>query len=174
LDRHFKRVDEHAASCPRCQARERFLRDRFPPMPEAPRSPMLSGFMAWDRFLARFPAWTRPVINGAAIVTALVAIRVVLVLPRHASWTMLYALVIGAALGAAGGLTYSALRPYIAAGGVRKVIAYLLVLATYLALPAAVGAYGDQMGFSPIGALVVLGIVGVVVALWQLGRRRTN
>jgi hypothetical protein len=87
---------------------------------------------------------------------------------------MLLALGVAAVLGALGGLSYSALRPYIAAGGANKIIAYLLVVATYLTLPAAVGAYGDNMGFSLTGTIVVLSVACVVVILWLLGRRKTT
>ncbi len=174
IEAHFKRLETHIAQCSTCQERERFVRDRFPAMPEFPRTPLMSGFATWDRFLQRFPEWTHPVFNGAGIITALVAIRILFVLQRQRSWAMLVALGVGAALGAMGGLTYSALRPYIAAGGARKLLAYLLVLATYLTLPAAFGAYGDTIGFSVTGTIVVLSVACLVVILWLLGRRKTT
>ena len=174
IQAHFKRLKDHADHCALCQERERFIRERFPEMPEFPKTPLMSGFAVWDRFLQGFPEWTHPVFNGAGIITALVAIRVLFVLPRQRSWTMLVALGVGAALGAVGGLTYSALRPYIAAGGARKILAYLLVLATYLTLPAVFGAYGDTIGFSVTGTIVLLSEAGLVVILWLLGRRKTT
>jgi len=174
IEAHFKRLETHIAQCSTCQERERFVRDRFPAMPQFPRTPLMSGFATWDRFLQRFPEWTHPVFNGAGIITALVAIRILFVLQRQRSWAMLVALGVGAALGAMGGLTYSALRPYIAAGGARKLLAYLLVLATYLTLPAAFGAYGDTIEFSVTGTIVVLSVACLVVILWLLGRRKTT
>jgi len=175
LKAHFKRIHTHLDQCALCQERERFIRDRFPPMPERPAS--ASGVAAWRRFLQRFPQWTHPVFNGAAIITAFVAIRVLILLPRQRSWVMLVALVAGAILGAMGGLTYSALRPYIVAGGARKILAYLLVLATYLTLPATVGAYGatgNELVFSPTGTIVFLSVEAIVVVLWLIGRRKTT
>ncbi len=59
-------------------------------------------------------------------------------------------------------------------GGARKLLAYLLVLATYLTLPAAFGAYGDTIGFSVTGTIVVLSVACLVVILWLLGRRKTT
>ena len=174
LEPHFKRVHAHADQCPTCQEREHFLRERFPAMPEMPVAGVASVMLGWQRWLGRFPEWTHPVFNGVGLVTLLVAFRVLIALPRQRSWAMLFALVAGAVLGAVGGLVYSALRPYIRAGGARKILAYLLVIATYLAMPGAVGAYGDRMGFSLTGTIVLLAIVGVVVILWLLGRRRSD
>src|SRR5262249_50339647 len=176
LEQHFKRLEAHADQCPTCQERERFIRERFPEMPEFPKTPLMSGFAAWDRFLKRFPEWTHPVFNGAAIITIFAAFRVVVLLPRQRSWVMLFALVAAAILGAMGGLTYSALRPYIAAGGARKIFAYLLVIATYLTVPAVFGAYGDgnDLAFSVPGALIFASITAIVLILWLLGRRQSS
>jgi hypothetical protein len=176
VDAHFKALDQHAGACQICADRERYVRDRFPPLPEIPLTPLLATFRWWDSFLQRFPAWTHPVFNGAAIVTVMVAIRVAFSLTRGASWQMLLALGVGAALGAYGGLAYSALRPYVAAGGAQRVIAYLLVLGTYLALGAAMGGFSDAPGLllDPTGVYVLLAVSGVVCVLWLVRRPRSS
>jgi hypothetical protein len=175
LDAHFKQVDDHAEHCSTCQAREQFLKERFSPMPAMPTSGLVSAFQRWHRFLQRFPDWAHPVLNGAAILTILVLIRVVITLPRGVSPGVLIAVPVGAALGAFAGLVYSALRSYIAAGGTRKIIAYVLVLASYATLPAAFGAYdGDDLRFSLVGMVVTLSVLAVVFLFWLLGRRKKN
>jgi hypothetical protein len=172
---HFKRLESHAQQCGLCQERERFLRERFPDMPDVPGTPLMSGFAAWDRFLQRFPKWTQPVFNGAAIVTILVAIRILFALPRGATPLMLIAIPAGAALGAVGGLAYSALRPYIAAGGARKTLAHIVVLLTYATAGFAIVDMGGRISSGlalagSIGLWSFLVVAAVVGLLWQLKR----
>ena len=166
LEPHFKRVETHADQCPICQERERFLRERFPPMPELPVTGLPGVMLGWQRWLSRFPEWTHPVFNGAAIVAALVAMRIVVMVPRGVSWIMLVALVGGALFGAIGGLAYSALRPYIAAGGGRKSFAQILVLLAYCTAGLAVALPG------PITLGSFLVVAALVVVLWRRSLNR--
>ncbi len=177
LEPHFKRLDSHAEHCALCQEREQFLRARFPPMPEPPQSSLVAAFGAWQRFLSRFPDWSHPIFSGAAIVALLTGIRVLFVLPRGASPLMLIAIPAGAAFGAVGGLAYSALRPYIAAGGRQKTVAHILVLLTYVTAGFAVVDLGERIDSGlpvagSIGLWSFVVVAALVVLLWRRSVRQ--
>jgi len=172
LEPHFKRLDDHAENCPTCRAREQFVKERFPSLPEMPTSGLVSTFQWWDRLLQRFPEWTHPVFNGAVIVTALTAFRVLPGLARGASPVIALALPAGAAFGAIGGLAYSALRPLIKAGGPRRTLAHILVLLTYVSAGFAVWDVGERLSSNvsvagSIGLWSFIVVSAVVVTLWR-------
>jgi transcriptional regulator with XRE-family HTH domain len=142
----YEAVEAHARACPLCQARERFVAERFGPLPEPPTPAWLRPF----EWLERAPAWARPAILGAAGLAAVVSLRVLVALPAVVSnprklGEALVAVLAAAAAGAAGGLAYSATRPTLKrlgpAGdyltGIVCVLAYLGALA--LAAPYAFG-----------------------------------
>jgi transcriptional regulator with XRE-family HTH domain len=177
MEAHFKTLDAHTAQCPTCQERERFVRERFGAMPEMPVSGLASTFLAWQRFLDRFPGWTHPVWNGAAIVTVLVLFRVLIAVPRGATPLMLIAIPAGAAFGAIGGLAYSALRPYIATGGARKTFAHILVLLAYATAGFAVVDVGERISsglalFGSIGLWSFVAVAAIVVFFWRVSAKR--
>jgi len=179
VEAHFKRLQAHADHCALCQERERFIRERFPEMPEFPKTPLMSGFAAWERFLQRFPEWTHPVFNGAGIVALLTAMRAVFMLSRRPSWMVPLVIVAGAAFGAIGGLAYSALRSYIAAGGARKSFAQILVLLAYATAGFAVLDIGGRIsaGLGLLGSIGLWSFVlvaALVVILWRLSMKRDS
>jgi len=173
LEAHFKRLDDHADQCPTCQARERFVKERFGPLPEMPASGLVTVFQWWNRFLQRFPEWAHPVFNGAAIVTTLTAFRAVPALLTGKSLLAALALPAGAAFGAIGGVAYSALRPYIKQGGSRKSVAHILVLLTYVTAGFAVVDLGMRVnaGLPIVGSIGLWSFIAVAVIVTALWRR---
>jgi transcriptional regulator with XRE-family HTH domain len=102
----------HFDSCPVCAARERYVTERFGPMPPLPQRGWLR-VLAW---LDRVPSWARPAAVGAAALAVGVSLRVVLALPFLFSdpakvGEALLAVVVASGAGAAGGFAYTVTRP---------------------------------------------------------------
>ena len=68
---------EHVERCPTCAARDRFVMDRFGPLPEPP-APAWVGLVGWVDGL---PAWARPAAVGAGLLGVILALRLVFALP---------------------------------------------------------------------------------------------
>lgn len=112
LDKHGNAILQHMESCPTCRTRERWATERFGPMPSPPAAGLLRLF-AW---VERVPPIARPAAVGAALLAALVLVRVVFALPRlvDAPRELVsagLALVGAAGAGAIGGFAYSLTRP---------------------------------------------------------------
>lgn len=112
MRRHFEGLTAHGESCPTCTARAEYVEKRFGPLPPPP-SP--GGLVRAIGLLERVPAWARPAAIGAAILGAIVGLRIVFVLPAMASQPRrfaeaLVALIAAMGAGAAGGLAYSLTR----------------------------------------------------------------
>lgn len=106
------RETEHQASCPECQARERFLAARFGPMPPFPVPRWLSPFM----IIQGLPAPLRPAAYGAAALAAIVLFRALFMIPAMIARPALalqlpVAVVAAAAAGASGGFAFTLVRP---------------------------------------------------------------
>lgn len=114
--KHFELLHEHVESCPTCQARQRFIAERFGPLPRYPAGGAV-GLTYWvfDR-IESIPGWLRAPVVGALILAAVVAIRVVFAIPRILRspvelLDLVVALGAAAGAGAAGGMVYSIVRP---------------------------------------------------------------
>lgn len=112
---HMHAGRRHAALCPICQARDNFLRERFPPLPAPPVPRWFELLRAFSVWLRRWPEWARPAIVGALLLGGLTLGRVLLALPTlardpSAISAGLANILVGAAAGAAGGAIYGALR----------------------------------------------------------------
>src|SRR5689334_22899303 len=109
---YLERAGAHVKGCAICQARDQFVKERFPDMPKPPVAGwirVLAGVASW---IEARPAWARPAFYGAAIFGALTAFRNVFVLlgaarPPKLLLTAVGAIVVALLLGAAGGLGYS-------------------------------------------------------------------
>lgn len=148
----LEQLNEHSAACPTCKARDRYLEDRFPPLPERympVRMRVLFGAMA---AIERLPGWLQPAATGAALLFAITSLRMLgmaigYVLGQHSpEWGgVAPALLAATGAGASGGLVYSAVRPaFVRLGragdyltGVACVLAYMISIA--LAAPVAFG-----------------------------------
>lgn len=114
VEKHFKSLTTHSGSCATCIARDRYVEERFGPLPPPP---SLGGFMGTVfLLLEKVPAWGRPAAAGAAILGAIVSLRLLFALPS--AWSeparlveALIALVAAMGAGAAGGFAYSLTRP---------------------------------------------------------------
>ncbi|HEX6536277.1 MAG TPA: hypothetical protein VF041_16925 [Gemmatimonadaceae bacterium] len=103
----------HAAVCPTCVSRARYIDEHFPPLPPRPLGAPARA-LAW---LLRRPAWMRPVIIGAALVGTVVTLRVLPLATsaggggalRMAAIVLLGAAA-GAYVGAVGGLAFTIAR----------------------------------------------------------------
>ena len=110
--KHLEAGNEHAGACQVCAARERFIAERFGPMPPLPQPGWLRVF-AW---IERVPSWARPAAVGAAILAAIVSLRLIFALPQLFSapakfGEALLAVLAAAGAGAVGGFAYSLARP---------------------------------------------------------------
>jgi hypothetical protein len=108
----FEALERHSTSCAACQARERYVNERFPPMPPRPLPGALGVLAAVSAHVDRLPAWARPAAYGALAFSALTAFRVLLTFPRWSAqqggWLIAgEALAAGAGIGAGVGLVYS-------------------------------------------------------------------
>jgi hypothetical protein len=113
--RRLESLQHHSQTCSTCLARQRYVDDRFPPLPEAPLSPALQALHVLGTTLQRLPEWARPVAVGALAGAALVLIRFVFFLVRRGPSIPLFgrlgeALAAAALSGGLGGLAYSAVR----------------------------------------------------------------
>jgi len=136
---YLQRLQAHVKSCDICQARERFVRERFPDMPDLPMPGgmgILLGAMSWveDR-----PEWMRPALYGAALLAAMTSLRVVFLVfgafrhPKLLLWAV-GAMALAALGGAAGGLVYSFIgRPARRVPVVGPYLAGIVAVAGYMA-----------------------------------------
>jgi transcriptional regulator with XRE-family HTH domain len=179
LDRiteQLERLNEHSAACPTCNARERYLDEHFPPLPERYRSPAIRVLFGVMTAIDRLPRWLQPAAMGGVAVFAMTAVRFMAVgigvafggrFPGFGG--MIPALLAATAAGASGGLVFSAVRPafrrlgrpgdYLT--GIACVLAYMASLA--LAAPIAFGEtlVDDRTGWTAM--LVVSVFFGIFI-----------
>jgi hypothetical protein len=110
-------IAAHSTACAICQAREKYIADRFPPLPAPPAGGLQGAIQAVITRVQRLPAWSRPMAYGGIIVGAFVGLRGSLMMLVHGpSWRALavigLAVLAGMYLGAVGGATYTLVRPW--------------------------------------------------------------
>jgi transcriptional regulator with XRE-family HTH domain len=109
---HYKRAAEHQASCPACQARSRFLHERFGPLPPRPKPWWLPPALWVGDRIRRLPKWGQSAATFAIAFGVYSLIRIFFALPTLKTldgWTMavgglLLSLAVGALVGAVVGL----------------------------------------------------------------------
>jgi DNA-binding XRE family transcriptional regulator len=119
--KHIEAGRRHAAQCSICQARERFVRESLPPLPEPPMPGWLSVVRRGARWLSAKPEWARPAVIGAAAAFAFALMRVLFQLPLllNEGRSLLIATVsiwVATAAGAVAGLLYSGARRLMSSG----------------------------------------------------------
>jgi hypothetical protein len=172
---HMERVAAHLETCTVCQAREQFVKDRFPNMPKLPMATWMRVLGAVTRWVDARPEWIRPAFYGAAILAVMTSMRAAIMLlvaardPRVLV-TALGAIVLASAAGAGGGLVYSFLgKPARRVPVVGPYLAGIIAVAGYVACGVALlalsGEWDGRGGWT--GALAAFGFVstlfGVIV-----------
>ncbi len=104
--------EEHHTTCPVCQARERFVTEKFGPMPPYPTKGLMTVFALFDRL----PASLRPAAYGASALAAIVSLRALFAIPSVIDKPALavplsLAILAAAAAGASGGFAFTFVRP---------------------------------------------------------------
>jgi transcriptional regulator with XRE-family HTH domain len=113
--KHLERVVNHRASCSVCQARDKFILDRFGPMPPVPMSTSLR-LLGWvsDR-TEKLPRWAQPAVWVGLSFGGYSVFKIVFMLPRLARnpqflWVPFAGLALSISIGAVIGLIYGAFR----------------------------------------------------------------
>ena len=114
---HFDALRRHAAACPACTARARFIEENFPPMPELPVPAVMRATRAAGKWLDKRPRWLRAVVVGAGAMGLFTILRIAGLsmngeAPSAADGLLLLAggILTGAYLGAVAGITYAIVR----------------------------------------------------------------
>ncbi len=107
----------HSTTCAVCQAREKYIADRFPPLPAPPAHGLQGAIQAVITRVQRLPAWSRPMAYGGIIVGGFTGLRGSFMMLVHGpSWRALavigLAILAGMYLGAVGGVAYALVRPW--------------------------------------------------------------
>lgn len=137
---HFEALRRHAAVCPHCTARARFVEQNFPPMPDLPVPPAVRALRTIGTALKRLPQWLRATVVGSVAVGVLTIVRMAGMAVAGEGPSPLDALVlivgsffVGAYLGAVAGITYGIVRdPLRKLGRIGDHIAGILCVWTYL------------------------------------------
>lgn len=72
---HFAALRRHAATCPDCTARARFIEQNFPPMPELPVPAVLKATRIAGTWLEKRPPWLRAAAVGAGALGVFTVLR---------------------------------------------------------------------------------------------------
>ena len=168
LERHQRATQAHAANCEVCRARERYETEHLGPLPPPP----LPAWMYMFRWIDRVPQGARPAVVGAALLAAVVLVRVLLSPPallaaQGGLVEVVLAIGTAAGAGAAGGLAYSLTRPSLRKLG--RVGAYLTGIVCVLAYTGALAiaapvAFGERI-VDGRADLVIFGVVSLVFGL---------
>ena len=114
---HFEALRRHAAACPACTARARFIETNFPPMPELPVPAPIRIVRMARTWLERRPPWLRAVVVGAAVTGLFTVLRLAGMVindvappPADALLFLLGGILGGAYLGAVAATAYMIVR----------------------------------------------------------------
>ncbi|MDQ4080201.1 MAG: hypothetical protein M3125_05525, partial [Gemmatimonadota bacterium] len=114
---HFEALRRHAAACPACTARARFIETNFPPMPELPVPAPVRAMRGAGKWLEKRPPWLRAVVVGAAVTGVFTVLRLagmvindVAPAPVDAMLYLLGGILGGAYLGGAAAIAYAIVR----------------------------------------------------------------
>jgi hypothetical protein len=167
----------HAATCPQCTARARFIEQNFPPMPDLPMPGPLRALRAAGKALQRLPRWLRATVVGAVAFTVFSIFQVAGTTmggegpsPLDALRLIGFSFLEGAYLGTVAGITYAIVRDplrklgragdYIA--GILCVWAFLLASLIPSQLQTGRPAFDtpDQAAAVAVGSAIIGAIIG--------------
>lgn len=176
---HLDALRRHAALCPHCTARARFVEQNFPPMPDLPVPPTVRALRMASMALKRLPVWLRAAVVGGVVVGAITILRVAGMTvggegpsPLDAVLLIARSIAEGAFFGAVAGITYTIVRDplrrigragdYIA--GILCVWAYVLASVIPVQLFTGRPAFDtpDQAGALALGGAVIGAVIGHV------------
>lgn len=177
---HLDSLRRHAAVCPHCTARARFVEQNFPPMPDLPIPPAVRAMRTAGKALKRLSTWVRATVVGAVAVGVLTVVRIAGMAVAGEGPSAVDALgvivgltLFGAYLGAVAGITYAIVRdPLRRIGRAGDYIAGVLCVWAYLlasVLPFQFVAERPEFASPDQAPALALGgaIVGVIVGhLW--------
>lgn len=137
---HLDALRRHAATCPQCTARARFIEQNFPPMPDLPVPVPVRVMRIAGKALKRLPQWLRAAAVGAVAVGIFTILRVAgMAIAGEAPSALatlrliLGSIVGGAYLGAVAGITYAIVRdPLRRIGRAGDYVAGILCVWAYL------------------------------------------
>jgi hypothetical protein len=174
---HLDTLRRHAAVCPYCTARARFVEQHFPPMPDLPVPASIRALRASGALMKRLPVWLRASVIGAVAIGLLSLVRVAGQAvggagpsPIEAIRLIVQSIAEGAVYGAAAGITYAIVRDplrkigrlgdYIA--GILCVWAYLLASVIPVELMTGRPAFAtpDDAGALALGGAVIGALIG--------------
>jgi hypothetical protein len=161
-------VMKHLEVCPVCLARQRYIEERFGPMPGLPRP----GWLVVFEWVERIPSSLRPAVVGACVLAALTSIRIIFAIPFLFSeparlGTAFIAVVAAAAAGAVGGFAFSLTRPWLRTlGRPGDYISGIVAVGAYMGALALVAplAFGEHI-IDGAADVAVFGIVTVAFGL---------
>jgi transcriptional regulator with XRE-family HTH domain len=113
--KYLERGVSHSASCSVCLARDKFIAERFGPMPPAPKSTSTRVFGWVSDRAEKLPRWAQPAVWVGLAFGAYSVMKLVFILPRFARhpqlwWLPVASLAMSIGIGAAIGLIYGAFR----------------------------------------------------------------
>jgi hypothetical protein len=107
----------HAATCPACTARARFIEQNFPPMPDLPVPAPLRALRVVGKALQRFPTWLRATVVGAVTLTTFTLLEIAGITiggdapsAADALRRIAFSFLRGAYLGVVAGISYAIVR----------------------------------------------------------------
>jgi hypothetical protein len=167
----------HAATCPQCTARARFIEQNFPPMPDLPVPAPLRVLRAVGKALQRLPRWLRATVVGAIAFALFTFFQLAGMtmggegpLPLDALRLVALSILEGGYLGAVAGITYAIVRDplrklgragdYVA--GILCVWAFLLasLIPSQLQTGRPAFATPDQAATVAVGSAIIGAIIG--------------
>jgi len=171
--RRLEKLQQHRQTCVTCQTRQRYVDERFPPLPDPPLSPGLQAVRNISKVIERLPQAARPVAIGALVGISLVLLRWVFLLVRAGPTRQVFtlggrALLAGALAGAMGGIAYSVVRgPFHRLGRPGYYLSAVTAgLTAFGTMGTIIVLFTDEpMLRQPIGWILLLGL-GVLIGLF--------
>lgn len=164
----LEREERHRATCPQCQARERFVEQRFGPMPPYP----TKGLMSVLAMFERLPDSVRPAAYGASALAAITSLRLLFTIPAAIAKPALavealVAVLAAAGAGASGGVAYTLVRPaFKRLGRLGDYLTGITCAAVYMTSLVLVSPIAfDEPGFDGPGRWYVVGFTTLLFGL---------